>query len=446
MTLETLINAATLKGYLMFSEAPQEIITVAQTIVDDEIKRLRPPVEDAEEHAPHYFTRPLVTETAQVNDANSPVTQTIVGFSEEDLKLGLPDLIIAASKNAPRHDDSRFAAPDTAAGDVSAPPPAELPRESVKGDDAAPPIDLPLRHTPFSLNLDIRDWTKHIEKENIEVPAPETTLTEENSIPPATEDAKEGNDAPVTTGGAIAKAKRVGNYKTKLEASMLPAIKEALTEKSFHKVGADHGVTGMSIVNFLKRHGLDHRDFKKQGRNWREKPGKAEVAVDEDGWPLAVKPEKPMKMDTPRPDAREEAIARLLDAMPPAKDKPYAKFTRGDVPKILRLLGDLDINTVGERLGVQAKQIDAFLNKYGIDYRTLPPKTTARMQPVASESLVKYQTVTATDRWGNESERQVPAPIGEYEDPESSAKVTKYPPMYAFGAHPPRNARVKGGS
>jgi hypothetical protein len=48
------------------------------------------------------------------------------------------------------------------------------------------------------------------------------------------------------------------------------------------------------------------------------------------------------------------------------------------------------------------------------------------------------------DRYGNEHEREVPAQIGEYEDGETGAKVKKYPPMYAWGAHPQRNA--KGGA
>lgn len=45
---------------------------------------------------------------------------------------------------------------------------------------------------------------------------------------------------------------------------MLPAIREALSAKSFKDVGADYGVTGQSIINFLIRHGVDHKQFKKK--------------------------------------------------------------------------------------------------------------------------------------------------------------------------------------
>jgi hypothetical protein len=48
-----------------------------------------------------------------------------------------------------------------------------------------------------------------------------------------------------------------------------------LATKSFDKVGADHGVTGQSIVNFLKRHGVDYREYKKQRRDWVENPAPA---------------------------------------------------------------------------------------------------------------------------------------------------------------------------
>jgi hypothetical protein len=142
---------------------------------------------------------------------------------------------------------------------------------------------------------------------------------------------------------------------------MLPAIETALAKKSFNQVGADYGVTGQSIVNFLNRHGVDHKQFRK-------KTGVRSATVEDEAWPEAAKPEKKMA---------------LAGAVTPPVEQPRMKF----------------------------------------------------------------KTVHVKRGWGQaDIDVQVPEPSGKYEDPETGAKVTTYPPGYAMGTGPQRNIHVKGGS
>jgi hypothetical protein len=147
---------------------------------------------------------------------------------------------------------------------------------------------------------------------------------------------------------------------------MLPAIKDALTTKSFAVVAADYGVVPQSIINFLNRHGVDHKQFKK-------KKGKQRKTED-DGWPDPVKPQRKMSL--------------VSEVQPPA-EQPKMKFKT--------------TTTIEKRKG-----------RWGeYDYPT-------------TETVAEPQET--------------------YTDPTTGKKVTKYPPGYAFNAHPQRNIRVKGGA
>jgi hypothetical protein len=346
MSLDTLVNAATLKGYLLATKAPKYIIALAEGIVDGEVRDARPENPGIEEYRPLHFTPPL----------------DFTPLPEDETPLS-PSL-----------------------------PPAELPNEpDALGEDAAP--------TP-------------IEKPSI--PAPEMAQGEEKAVISAGED-RQGGYTPRTRGeycwkpeqkealmqlkvagtgweeiaaavgrkvrqcqsmwhlerrkiaaegaGILPKRPAGGDvWNPKLTASDLPAILEELETMSFEKCGLLHNVTGHAIIDFLKRSGINHTHFKK-------KPGhgvKSPVTADDDGWPEPEKHHKP---------AREEA---------PAK--------QGDAPKM------------------------------------------------------KFTIVQGKNTWGRPCEIEVVEPLSVGKDPETGAKITKYPPGYAMGTYPQKNVSVKGGS
>jgi len=72
--------------------------------------------------------------------------------------------------------------------------------------------------------------------------------------------------------------------------------------------------------------------------------------------------------------------------------------------------------------------------------------TAVEVAPAAQQPKMKFRKQTVRNTWGHEQEIDVPVPTGKYKDPETGAKVTKYPPGYAIGTHPPRNVTVKGGA
>jgi hypothetical protein len=108
MTIPTLIKAATLKGYLIGLNAPQEILSIAEQMVE--------------------------TAKTGLTVAEQPVQRIRnedVVIPEAALKLA--ESIRAVSASAPSHDESRFNGPETAQaeeeGDITATSVADEPKD-----------------------------------------------------------------------------------------------------------------------------------------------------------------------------------------------------------------------------------------------------------------------------------------------------------------------------
>jgi hypothetical protein len=119
---------------------------------------------------------------------------------------------------------------------------------------------------------------------------------------------------------------------------------------------------------------------------------------------------------------------------------------------------------VGARYDVTAQSIRNFVTRHGLECsqfkkgrsvrkaKDIPddnewPDAIKPVKPPAEANGVKFKTVTVKRGYGHPAyEMQVPEAIGTETDAETGATVTKYPPMYAFGAGPQKNIHVKGGS
>jgi hypothetical protein len=155
---------------------------------------------------------------------------------------------------------------------------------------------------------------------------------------------------------------RRSGQRSKLDASMLPAVEAALTSETFGVVGHQFGVSGETLKNFLRKHGVDPAKYRKTVAIRYQRAAQFKNG---DEWPEATKP---------------------------------------------------------------------------------APKT-------EEQPRMKFKTVTTTEkrrgRWGEynyPTTEVVAQPEGTYTDPETGAKVTKYPAGYAIGTGPQRNISVKGGA
>ena len=195
MSIHTLTHAATLKGYLLATKAPKHMVDLAQHIIDSASSGLeRVSNEDAQ------VPLPVISNKVKIN------------YDASDLAASIAKL----SANAPSHDDSRFA-------------------------------------------------------------APETPQAEANPPPLAAEDAEEDKNAPVRTGAGVMAhdyfvCPKTGRTFIKLSLADLPIILEELEDKTFDEVGILHNVSSGTLKAFLEANDIDYKQFNKlsgkQGRDY----------------------------------------------------------------------------------------------------------------------------------------------------------------------------------
>lgn len=439
--LQTLIDAATLKGYLMADGAPADITAIAQQLVDGLIAGFEVP--------------------AQLSNADVRLPE---------LSHDLAKAIITASDKAPSHDESRFVMPETpqaeeiehslpevvervkdvpvsTGGALDAKPIVKRTRRSKLEADMLPEIQEKLATESFGVvgfgygvsgqtvknfltkyGIDTAQYRKHtggkagrskyfddVELESSSLPkvAPETTKSEDVAQPLL----KLPNGKP-------------DNIWDKWQIAKLQEMKRDGATASAIAVAV--GKTATQVNN-----------------KWTWLKPKIEVAQPaDDEWPEPVKTARPALGSRPVSD-RGQVVAELLAAMPEACDRKNSRLKRDDIPRIIKLFERSTMAAVAERLGEAPSTIDSLLKRYGIDYRSLPPaesETQSGSADLAVKPMMKFKTVAITDSWGNANEIQVPEPIAVEKDPDTGATVTKYPAGYAFGAQPQRNVSVKGGS
>jgi transposase len=336
-SLQTLINAAALKGFLKAIGADAEAIAWAQAIIDAEIAREGEREVNQGERIPQRVPESVhsLTEDCDREDVRRHQEKS-VGYDVEDKKLAI-------------------ILPETAQGEANEPSAADVVPEdknaSVSDGDKRRHWSEWQKETMLSMRAEgkkRRDIAAVIGKTASQISEMTKYLRRREQV------------VQDRLNMGLPAKKPLPGFKSKLSAEQLSEIKRWLATKSFNEVGEMYGVSGQTIINFLDRHGEDHKKFKKQS-------GRAEKRGDqEDDWPQPVKPEKTMS---------------LVGEAKPA-DQPRMKFKR----------------------------------------------------------------IKCKDSWGNETERQVPVPLGKYKDPDTGAKVTKYPPGYAYGAHEQKNVHVKGGA